>query len=170
MKGLFARLLKWGPRVPFLKRSAKKSYLIILSWCSFLSLTNFFSLQKSNIFCQNIKRAMFYELIFFCKTLSCHFFSLYGLFFHAKKVFFNAIYNGERLVKLRNCVLPKFMTNSTYICFLGKYSSGKLYEIRQSPVCTDLKLWNDRSGSSWICGFLGLRLSVGPYCLWHNGS
>ena len=30
----------------FKKRSAKKSYLIVLSWCSFLSLTNFFSLQE----------------------------------------------------------------------------------------------------------------------------
>ena len=45
------------------KRSAEQSYLIVLSWHSFLSLTNFFSLQKSIFFCLKIKCALFYELL-----------------------------------------------------------------------------------------------------------
>ena len=64
------------PKGAIFKKECKKSYLIILSWCSFLTLTNFFSLQKGNIFCQKIECAMFYELIFFCKILSCHFFTV----------------------------------------------------------------------------------------------
>ena len=64
------------PRVPFLKRSAIKYYLLVLSW---YSLTNFLSLQKSNNFCQKIKCALFYELIYFVKSRPT-------TFFHGKKV------------------------------------------------------------------------------------
>ena len=38
------------PRGVILKMSAKKSFLIFLSRCSFLSWTNFFPLSKSEVF------------------------------------------------------------------------------------------------------------------------
>ena len=109
------------PRVPYSKRSVKESYLIVLSgcsflsltnffpckkatffvqkqvlsWCSFLTLTNFFTMQKSNFF---VKKhvCLFYDLFFYAKFCPANFFHCKKsewTFFHAKKVFFNKKFN-----------------------------------------------------------------------------
>ena len=70
-KGLFARLLKWYqkcmPRVKkkckfyaqvcHLQKGVQKSYILVFSWCSFLRLTNFFSLQKGTILNTKMEKA-----------------------------------------------------------------------------------------------------------------
>ena len=118
---------------------------MVLSWCSFLSLTNFFSLQKSNIFCQKIKCAMFYEL-FFCWTLSCPIFhckkGMY--FFSCKKVFFNAIYNGKKVGRAK-----KFMKQSARPKFCKKIKNGFFSNY---PLTLFLKLCKIS-----ICNFLSWK-------------
>ena len=126
--GLFEGFLKWCPRVSFLKSSAKKSYLIVLSGCSFLSLTNFFSLQKSKFFVKKLSMPCFMNW-FFCWTLSCH-------FFHCKKVFLNAIYNGKKSVGLRK-----------YVFFLQGYIEKRNYFQLLMPV---ISFMNDESKNNII--------------------
>ena len=86
------------PRVPFFKRSAKKSYLIVLSWCSFLSLTckkhNFLS---KNLMCLVLWTVFTHYFVKFCPATFFHGKKVNFTYIHAKKVFFNAVFNGKNI-------------------------------------------------------------------------